>query len=75
MHPGCLDRVKPRYAAVLPHNNTLRAPDSTLAAEFLERVELRYDEAARAAGVYVGGAFGFDSVPGDLGVQARREGC
>lgn len=35
-------------------------------------MELLYDDAAKAAGVYVASAVGFDSVPGDLGVQARR---
>lgn len=37
--------------------------------EFIERVELLYNDAAKAAGVYVASAMGFDSVPGDLGVQ------
>lgn len=37
--------------------------------EFIERMELLYDDAAKAAGVYVASAVGFDSVPGDLGVQ------
>lgn len=34
-------------------------------------MELLYDDAAKAAGVYVASAVGFDSVPGDLGVQVR----
>eukprot|EP00887_Chlorella_sp_A99_P007324 scaffold2.g7324.t1 len=36
--------------------------------EFIEKVEFEYGEAAAAAGVLVGSAFGFDSVPGDLSV-------
>lgn len=37
--------------------------------EFIERVELAYDEAARMAGCYLASAMGFDSVPGDLLVE------
>lgn len=36
--------------------------------EFIERVELKYDEEAHNAGCYVASAMGFDSVPGDVGV-------
>ncbi|PSC70768.1 saccharopine dehydrogenase-like oxidoreductase [Micractinium conductrix] len=37
--------------------------------EFIEKVELQYSEAAAAAGCYVASAVGFDSVPGDLGIE------
>lgn len=37
--------------------------------EFIERVEFEYQEAASQAGCYLASAMGFDSVPGDLGVQ------
>lgn len=36
--------------------------------EFIERVELLYNETAKQAGCYLASAVGFDSVPGDLGV-------
>ncbi|XP_013142383.1 PREDICTED: saccharopine dehydrogenase-like oxidoreductase [Papilio polytes] len=36
--------------------------------QFIESMQLRYDAAARAAGVYVISACGFDSIPNDLGV-------
>ena len=45
------------------------APAHAGAAEFIERIELECDDAARAAGCYVASAMGFDSVPADLGVQ------
>lgn len=35
--------------------------------EYIERIELQYNEAAKQAGVYVASAVGFDSVPGDVG--------
>ena len=35
--------------------------------EFIERMELEWDDAARAAGVWVASAVGFDSAPGDVG--------
>ncbi|XP_046967198.1 saccharopine dehydrogenase-like oxidoreductase [Vanessa cardui] len=36
--------------------------------QFMERMQLAYDAAAREAGVYVVSACGFDSIPNDLGV-------
>ncbi|CAH2085165.1 unnamed protein product [Euphydryas editha] len=36
--------------------------------EFMEKMQLLYDEQARDAGVYVISACGFDSIPNDLGV-------
>lgn len=44
-------------------------------AEFIEKVELHFEDAAREAGVYVASAMGFDSVPGDLGVQVGGAAC
>lgn len=35
--------------------------------EFIERIALEYDDKAKAAGVYIASAVGFDSVPGDVG--------
>lgn len=35
--------------------------------EFIERMELKYSAAARAAGCYIASAVGFDSVPGEIG--------
>jgi short subunit dehydrogenase-like uncharacterized protein len=35
----------------------------------MEQIELRYDEAARQAGVYLASAVAFDCVPGDLGAE------
>ncbi|XP_059612217.1 saccharopine dehydrogenase-like oxidoreductase isoform X2 [Phlebotomus argentipes] len=35
--------------------------------QYMERMQLEYDEAAREAGVYVVSACGFDSIPADLG--------
>lgn len=35
--------------------------------QFLERMQLDYNDAARKAGVYVVGACGFDSIPADMG--------
>ncbi len=37
-------------------------------AEFMERMELKYGEAAAEAGVYVVSSCGFDSIPADWGV-------
>ena len=42
--------------------------------DFIERVELEFDEAARDKGVYVASACGFDSVPGEFAVQVRGGG-
>lgn len=42
--------------------------------EFIERVELLYNETAKQAGCYLASAVGFDSVPGDLGVAVRAAG-
>lgn len=61
---------------LLPFNThtppTLKPPLSTIPApEFIERVELKYDEEAHNAGCYVASAMGFDSVPGDVGVLVR----
>ncbi|XP_050349650.1 lipid droplet localized protein-like [Nymphalis io] len=36
--------------------------------QFIEKMQLEYDEKAREAGVYVISACGFDSIPNDLGV-------
>ncbi|GAB0099967.1 saccharopine dehydrogenase-like oxidoreductase [Sergentomyia squamirostris] len=35
--------------------------------QYMERMQLEYDEAAREAGVYIVSACGFDSIPADLG--------
>lgn len=43
--------------------------------EFIERVEFLYDDAARQAGCYLASAMGFDSVPGDVGVQVGSCRC
>lgn len=40
--------------------------------EFLERIELSYDEQARKQNCVIIGACGFDCVPADLGVQFAR---
>lgn len=37
-------------------------------AEFMELMEFRYQEKARAKGCYIVSAAGFDSIPADLGV-------
>lgn len=42
--------------------------------QYIERMQVDHDEAARAAGVYIVSACGFDSVPADLGTLfAERE--
>uniref|UniRef100_A0A1B0CA41 Saccharopine dehydrogenase NADP binding domain-containing protein n=1 Tax=Lutzomyia longipalpis TaxID=7200 RepID=A0A1B0CA41_LUTLO len=35
--------------------------------QYMERMQLQYDEAARESGVYIVSACGFDSIPADLG--------
>lgn len=37
--------------------------------EFMERMQLEYDDLAREKGVYIVSACGFDSIPADMGVQ------
>lgn len=37
--------------------------------EFMEHVQLEYDELAREKGVYIVSACGFDSIPADMGIQ------
>ena len=36
--------------------------------QFLERMQLKYDQAAQEGGVHVVGACGYDSVPAELGL-------
>ncbi|PIK62485.1 putative saccharopine dehydrogenase-like oxidoreductase-like [Apostichopus japonicus] len=40
---------------------------------FLESMEVKYNQQASEAGVYVVGACGFDSIPAEFGVQFTRE--
>lgn len=35
----------------------------------MEKMQLEYDDLARAKGVYIVSACGFDSIPADLGIQ------
>jgi short subunit dehydrogenase-like uncharacterized protein len=42
--------------------------DITGEPEFMEKVELKHHEAAKAAGVLIVSACGFDSIPADMGV-------
>lgn len=37
--------------------------------QFMEKMQLEYDELAREKGVYIVSACGFDSIPADLGVM------
>jgi hypothetical protein len=41
--------------------------------EFLESMQLKYDQAAREKQVYIVGSCGFDSLPADLGVLYTRQ--
>jgi short subunit dehydrogenase-like uncharacterized protein len=41
--------------------------DITGEPEFMERIELKYDAAAKAAGIVIVSSCGFDSVPSDVG--------
>ena len=40
--------------------------------QYLEKMQLLYNEKAREAGLYIVGACGFDSIPADLGVLFTR---
>lgn len=40
---------------------------------FLESMQMKYDEEAKKAGVYILGATGFDSIPCESGIQVLRE--
>ncbi|GIY05447.1 saccharopine dehydrogenase-like oxidoreductase [Caerostris extrusa] len=41
--------------------------------QFLETIQLRYFDQAKAQGVYIVGSCGFDSIPCDLGVEVVRK--
>nr|XP_002125674.1 saccharopine dehydrogenase-like oxidoreductase [Ciona intestinalis] len=41
--------------------------------QFLENMQLKYDEAAKEAGVIIVGACGFDSIPSDLGAVFTQQ--
>ncbi|XP_055952596.1 saccharopine dehydrogenase-like oxidoreductase [Argiope bruennichi] len=41
--------------------------------QFLETVQLKYFEEAKAQGVYIVGSCGFDSIPCDLGIETVRK--
>lgn len=43
-------------------------PSTNFPQQFIERIQLEYDEAAKKAGVYIISACGFDSIPCDLGI-------
>lgn len=40
---------------------------------YLEGMQLKYDEAAKAKGVYIVGACGWDSIPSEMGIEYTRE--
>lgn len=41
--------------------------------QFLERMQLQYNQAAKDAGVYIVGACGFDSIPCETGIEYLRQ--
>ena len=41
--------------------------------QFLERVQVQYDEKAREAGVYILQSCGFDSIPADMGLVFTQQ--
>ncbi|XP_011859004.1 PREDICTED: saccharopine dehydrogenase-like oxidoreductase [Vollenhovia emeryi] len=47
--------------------------DVTGEEQFMEKMQLEYNEAAKEAGVYVVSACGFDCVPSDLGILFTQE--
>ena len=40
--------------------------------QFLETMQLKYNDEAEKKGIYIVGSCGFDSIPSDLGKQARK---
>ena len=43
--------------------------------EFLETIQLNYDQEAREKKIFIVGSCGFDSVPADLGVVFTQNSC
>ena len=41
--------------------------------EFLERMQLNYNQAAKDANIFIVGSCGFDSVPADMGVVFTKK--
>lgn len=44
-----------------------------MCTQFLDKMELMYDDEARQKGVYILGSCGYDTIPGEMGVVFTKE--